>query len=232
MAKKDNSGIEIIESSEALRKEVFKVEGFFEKNKKAFAILGGIILLIAAMAVGYNYWTKNQEKEAQAAMFDAVYSFEADSLSAALKGQGGSDGLLAVADNYGSTKAGNLANLYAGIALMKENKFQDAITRLEKFSANDDVLQPRAFTLIGDAYLELGKNDDAIKYYDKAADYKPNKFATPGYMMKLANAYQVAKKNNDASEVYADLIEKYPSSVEAMLAKKYKSKLEGEIGGN
>lgn len=232
MAKKEKSGIEIIENSEALKKEVFKVEGFFEKNQKAVLGAGVVIAALVAGVFGYNYWNKNQEKEAQAAMFDAVYSFEADSTSQALKGQGGNEGLVAVADSYGSTKGGNLANLYAGIALMKEGKFNDAIARLEKFSANDDVLQPRAYTLIGDSYLELGKTDDAIKYYKKAADYKPNKYATPGYMMKLGTAYQEAKNNSEAVKVYASLIEKYPSAIESVLAKKYKSKLEAELGGN
>jgi len=232
MAKKEKSGIEIIEDSEALKKEVFKVESFFEKNRKLVAVAIGFVFGVLAGYFGYNYWNKTQEKEAQSALFDAVYSFEADSTSQALKGQGGNEGLLSVADNYGSTKAGNLANLYAGIALMKEGKFEDAIARLEKFSGDDDVLQPRAYTLIGDSYLELGKNDDAIKYYKKAADYKPNKYATPGYMMKLGNAYQEAKNNSEAVKVYASLIEKYPSAIESVLAKKYKSKLEAELGGN
>jgi TolA-binding protein len=232
MAKKEKSGIEIIEDSEALKKEVFKAEGFIEKNQKAFLGLGAVILLAVAGVFGYNYFSKGKEKEAQAALFDAVYSFEADSLSQALKGQGGNDGLLTVADNYGSTKAGNLANLYAGIALMKEGKFADAIARLEKFSANDDVLQPRAYTLIGDSFMEQGKSEDAIKYYKKAADYKPNKYATPGYLMKLGTAYQEAKNSAEAVKVYASLIDKYPSAIESVLAKKYKSKLEAEIGGN
>ncbi|MBX2952889.1 MAG: tetratricopeptide repeat protein [Leadbetterella sp.] len=232
MAKKEKSGIEIIENSEALRKEVFKVEGFFERNQKAVLGVVVVILALVAGAFGYNYWNKGQEKEAQVAMFDAVNSFEADSTSQALKGQGGNEGLESVADNYSSTKGGNLANMYAGIAFMKEGKFNEAIGRLEKFSANDDVLQPRAYTLIGDSYLELGKADDAIKYYKKAVDYKPNKFATPGYMMKLGIAYQEAKNNSEAVKVYASVIDKYPSAIESVLAKKYKSKLEAELGGN
>ncbi|ADQ17754.1 Protein of unknown function DUF2133 [Leadbetterella byssophila DSM 17132] len=232
MAKTEKSGIEIIEDAETLKKEVYKVENFFEKNQKGMIAAGVAILAVVGGFLGYNYWNKNQEKEAQAALYDAVYSFEADSTAQALKGQGGNEGLLSVADNYSTTKAGNLANLYAGIALMKEGKYTEAIERLDKFSANDDVLQPRAYTLIGDSYLELGKAEDAIKYYKKAADYKPNKYATPGYMMKLALAYQEAKKTSEAVQVYSSLIEKYPAAIETVQAKKYKSKLETELGGN
>ncbi|MCP9766716.1 tetratricopeptide repeat protein [Lacihabitans sp. LS3-19] len=230
MAKKDNSGIDIIENSEALKKEFFKYEGLLEKNSKLLTYIGAGIIGLVALYFGYKYYNDTQEKEAQAAIYDAVFSFESDSLSKALKGQGGNEGLLSVADNYGSTKAGKLANLYAGIAYMKEAKYAEAIERLDKFSADDQVLQGRAYSLIGDCYMETKKVEDAIKYYEKAVDFKPNKFATPAYMMKLAGAYTEAKKSKEAISVYADLVDKYPTGTEALLAKKYKSRLETESG--
>lgn len=230
MAKKDNSGIDLIENADALKKEFFKVEDIFEKNKKLLTIIGGIIVGVMALYYAYNYYTETQEKEAQAAMADAVFSFEADSLSQALKGQGGNEGLLAIADNYGSTKAGKLANLYAGIALMNQGNFKDAIDRLGNFSSSDQVVQGRAYCLMGDCYAELKNTSEAITYYKKASDYKPNKFATPGYLMKLANAYLEAKDNKSAIETYNTIIDKYPSSMENVMAKKGKSRLEAEAG--
>jgi TolA-binding protein len=230
MAKKDNSGIEIIESADALKKEFFKAEGFLEKNSKLLTIVGGGLLAIVALYFGYNYYTQTQEKEAQTALYDAVFSFEADSLNAALKGQGGNEGLLSVADNFGSTKAGKLANLYAGIALMNQSKFKEAIERLDNFSSSDEVVQGKAYALIGDCYMETKATQDAITYYKKAVDFKPNKFATPGYMMKLATAYTEAKDNKGALDVYASIIDQYPASQEVVMAKKYKSRLEAEAG--
>lgn len=230
MANKDNSGIDIIENSEALKKEFFKYEGLLEKNAKLLAYIGAGIIGIIVLYFGYKYYNDTQEKEAQSALYDAVFSFESDSLSKALKGQGGNEGLLSVADNYGSTKAGKLANLYAGIAFMKETKYAEAIERLDKFSADDQVLQARAYCLIGDCYMETKKIDDAVKYYEKAVNFNPNKFATPAYMMKLAGAYIEAKKSKEAISVYSSLLEKYPAGTEALLAKKYKSRLETESG--
>lgn len=230
MAKKDNHGIEIIENAEELKKEFFKYEGLLEKNKKVLSYIGGGILALVALYFGYKYWNQTQEKEAQAAMFDAVFSFEADSTAKALKGQGGNEGLLSIADNYSGTKAGELAGLYSGIALMSEGKYAEAIPQLEKFNANDQVLQAKAYCLIGDCYMETKKIDNAIEYYEKAANYKPNKFATAGYMIKLANAYSEAKNTKSAIEVYSNIINKYPTGTEAVLAKKYKSRLETESG--
>jgi TolA-binding protein len=230
MANKDNSGIDIIEDSEALKEKFFKYEGLLEKNSKLLAYIGAGIIGIVALYFGYKYYSDTQEKEAQSALYDAVFLFESDSLSKALKGQGGNEGLLSIADNYGSTKAGKLANLYAGIAFMKETKYAEAIERLDKFSADDQVLQGRAYCLIGDCYMETKKIEDAITYYEKAVNFKPNKFATPAYMMKLAGAYMEAKKSKEAISVYSSLLEKYPAGNESLLAKKYKSRLETESG--
>lgn len=230
MAEKENKGIDIIENADALKKEFFKYEGLLEKNSKILTYIGGAIIAIVALYFGYKYYTDSQEKEAQVALYDAVFSFEADSLNQALKGKGGNEGLLSVADNYSGTKAGKLASLYAGIALMKQAKYAEAIERLDKFSSDDQVLQARAYALIADCYMETKKVEDAISYYEKASNHKPNKFSTPGYMMKWAGALTEAKKTKEAAEVYTDIINKYPTGTETLLAKKYKSRLETEIG--
>ncbi len=230
MAKKVNSGIDIIENADALKKEFFKAEGLLEKNSKVLSYIGGGILALVALYFGYKYWNETQEKEAQTAIYDSFFAFEADSLNQALKGQGGNEGLISVGDNYPSTKGGKLANLAAGIVLMNQSKYKEAIERLDKFSSNDQVVQGKAYCLIGDCQMELKATDEAIKFYQKAVDYKPNKFATPGYMMKLALAFSEAKNPSSAIQIYSDLILKYPASTEATIAKKYKSRLETEAG--
>jgi TolA-binding protein len=48
--------------------------------------------------------------------------------------------------------------------------------------------------------------------------------------MKWANALSESKKTKEAVEVYSDIINKYPTGMETLLAKKYKSRLETEIG--
>ncbi len=230
MAKQDKSGIELIESAEALQKEFGKAENFFQSNKNLLTITGGVILAIALGFFGYKYWIDLQNKEAQAAMYDSVYYFESDSLDLALKGTGGNAGLLEVADSYGSTPAGNLAKFYVGVAYMKQGKFDDAIKYLEDFSASDVVVQGKAYALLGDAYMEKNNTAEAISFYEKAAAHHPNKFITPGYLMKLATANEAAGNKEGAIEAYSELIEKYPTSMDVLNATKFKSKLEAEAG--
>ena len=158
------------------------------------------------------------------------YYFEQDSLDLALNGTGGNLGLLEVAESYGSTDAGKLANFYVGTIYLQQGKFDESIDYLSNFSSSDLVLQGKAYCLIGDANLEKGNTAEAISAYRKAADYNANKFITPGYLMKLATAYETGNDNSGALGAYTEIVENYPNANEALTAKKYKSMLEAQAG--
>lgn len=227
---KKNSGLDFLEDPDALEGRLEDVGDFFQQNRNiVLGVLGGIVLL-ALGYFGYRFYISSQDETAQVEMFPSVYQLEADSLKKALNGDGKSPGLLSVADNYGATPAGNLADFYSGLALLKQGKYDEAIEHLKNFSSSDLLVQARAYALIGDAYVEKKSYDEAADYYQKAADYKPNKYFTPGYLMKLAITFEQAKETDKAIEAYNDIIEKYPQSAEAVNAKKYKSELEASVG--
>ncbi|KAA3440386.1 tetratricopeptide repeat protein [Rufibacter hautae] len=218
---------ELLENPDALADRLLKSESYVERHKNLFI---GIFVAIAAAVVGgflyyQNQQTKNQE--ALAAMFQAEYYLEADSLSKALNGDGQNDGFKAVADEYGSTKAGKLANFYAGVVSLKQGKYQEALNYLEEFKSDDLLLQARVYSLQGDANLELGKKEEAASLYKKAAEHKANDFFSPQYLMKAAVAHEAANQYAEAIEVYDRVINDYPLSPEVNEAKKYKARAEG-----
>ena len=147
-------------------------------------------MLIVAGIFGFRYYKNTQNTQAQNEMFQAVYYFEADSLDLALSGDGNNLGFVDIASEYAITDAGNLANFYAGTAYLKQNKYELAILYLEDFDSKDLLVQARAYSLIGDAYMELADYQNAADYYEKAAGYKPNKYFTPQYLMKAALAHE------------------------------------------
>jgi hypothetical protein len=57
-------------------------------------------------------------------MFQAVRYFESDSLNLALNGDGNNLGFLQIVEDYSGTKAGNLANYYAGVIYLKQGNFR------------------------------------------------------------------------------------------------------------
>lgn len=223
MAKKENNeSIEIIESPEALQQELTKVTGIFENNKSS-VILAGIAVIAAIVGYfGFSWYQTNQATEGEKKLYKAVYAFEADSLATAAKD------LAKVSDEFGGN-AQNLADLYLGITLIKQGKYDQAIEKLKNFKSSDLLVQARSLSLVGDAYSEKKSYADAIEFYQKAAEYKPNKFFSPGYLLKLANAQEANKQPKEALATYTEITEKYPQSAESVPAKKYKALLESSI---
>lgn len=197
-----------------------------EKYKNVLLILLGAVTIGIAGYFYYQYTLDESNKEAQNAIYPAVYFFEQDSLDKALKGDGKVLGLLDVAETFSGTKTAKLAHFYTGVIYLKQAKFEEAITHLKEFSSSDYLLQARAYSLTGDAYMELEKYDDAASYYQKASDYKTNEQFTPVYLMKLALSYESLKENKKASDTYDVILTKYPKSPELNDAKKYKARVD------
>ena len=225
MAKKEENK-DLLENPEVIQEKLMSVEDWFEHNPKtAIGIATGIMLLIGAF-FGYRYYMGNQDGLAQKEMFQAVHYFEADSLNLALNGDGNNLGFLQIIEDYGRTDAGNLANFYTGAIYLKQGKFPLAIFHLEDFSASDLLVQARAYSLMGDAYMEQKDFENAAKSYAKAAAYKPNKEFTPIYLMKEALAYEMLNEKEKAKAAYQTIIDKYWESSELQNAKKFKARLE------
>lgn len=231
MANKDTKNqdveFEILENPEQIKSRLERGEAFLRQNSKVFGgILIGAIVLIAGILF-FQINKQNQNKKAQAEMFQAVYYFEQDSTHLALNGDGSNKGFLKIVDEYSGTEAANLAHFYIGSIYLSEGKFELAVDHLKKFSADDYFVQARAFALLGDAQLELGNTKEAISSYKKAVDHKENKFFAPRYLAKLAVAYEEAGDLENAIKTYGIIEEKYFESFEYTNARKHKARLEG-----
>ena len=223
MAKKEKKDVmEMIESPEALQHEVSKLTGFFETNKSTTLVVGVVLIALVAGFFGLQWYKNSQDVEGEKKLFKAVYAFESDSLSAAAKE------MAKISDEFGANTQ-NLSDLYLGITLLKQGKYEQSIEKLKNFSSSDLLVQARAYSLIGDAYAEKKSFSEAINYYQKAAEYKPNKFFTPTYLLKLALAFEANKQLKEALDAYAQITDKFPGSAESVPAKKYKALLESSI---
>lgn len=200
------------------------IQLFYEKNKKMVQYVGGGLLVIIAAAVFYKFfYLPEQEKEAVDEVFWAQTAFERDSFRIALQGgpmvmsAGGQKpmmGFESIAENYGLTKTGNLANYYAGICYLRMGQFEKAIEFLQKYSGGDAVIAPIAIGATGDAYLEMKQNDEAIKYYLKAAEKDNNGFTTPFYLKKAGFVYELKTNYEEAIKTYERIKREYPQSAE------------------
>ena len=217
---------ELLENPEALKEKLIDAESWLERNPKTSIGIAVAVLLIVGGIFGFQYYKTSKNAEAQQEMFQAVYYFEQDSLAKALDGDDNSLGFKAIIEDYGMTDAANLASYYAGVCYLKQGEFKLGRLYLEDFSSNDVLVQARAYSLIGDTYMEEGNFADAAKYYGKAADYKSNKFFSPTYLMKQALAFEKLNEFDKATEVYDKIIADYVGSGEYQNAKKHKARLE------
>ncbi len=223
--KKKDEGIDVLEDPNAI---VDKASEFFssKRNKAVVFGVGGVLAAIVVAIAAYNYYITNQNNTAQEELFQAQFYFEADSLGLALNGDGNSFGFLEIIEEFPGTSAANLSSFYAGASYLRLGDFDGAVRYLKDFDSNDYLIQARAYSLIGDAYLEQDDFGNAIDYYERAANYKPNESFTPIYLKKLAIAQEQNGALNEAAETYGIIEKEYPNSSQIHDAKKQKARLQ------
>ena len=117
------------------------------KNKKA--IIYGIlaVIIIVGGYFAYNtYVAGPRQDEASTALAKGQDYFANQQFDKALNGDGaGYTGFKAIASDYSSTDAGNLANLYAGLCYANMNKWSDTAKYLEEYyHAEEEMISPDA----------------------------------------------------------------------------------------
>lgn len=207
---------------EAIQSTLGRSERFLEENQKSISIIIGAIIVIVVGYFAYQkFYVAPMEDEAQTQMFMAQNYFAQDSFKLALDGDGFNEGFLNVADEYGMTNTGALANYYAGISYLHLGDYDNAISYLKNFDASDDMITTMAIGAIGDAYIGKDQIDEAVTYFKKASERKTNEFITPLYLMKLGLVYENLDNKADALTAYETIKKEYPKSTEARKIDKY-----------
>ena len=206
---------------------IAKAQDFWTRYQKQITIALTVVVLAIAGWFGYrNFIVKPKAEKAIDAMFKAEEYYRMDSLQKALNGDGINWGFVRVIKEYGGTKAGNLARFYAGDCYLKTGDFNNAAKQLKEFSTSEKQVQARAYKLLGDAYSELGKTDDAISYYKKASSHFPEDLHNSAEALFFAAALsEKSGKTNEAIELYKQVKDKFPNTVAANESDKYLAKL-------
>jgi tetratricopeptide (TPR) repeat protein len=208
-----------------------KTEAWVEKNQNVILYTVIAIAVIALGLWGYTEFILGPkgeealEESVQANEFyqQAVNSTgeQQDSLfNLALEGGEGKYGLLKIADEYSGTDAGNIANYQIGMAYLNLGgaNYQKAIDYLTAYDGGGSIMEAYANAGIADALVQVGQEEDAISYYNKAADIVPNEFTTPKYLLKSAQASLNTGDNSAAIKNLERIEEEYPEAPEAQTA--------------
>ena len=215
---------------------VEKAKGFWAKFSKPIIYVGTAVILVVGGWLAYkNFVAKPNEEKAAELIFPAEklfgkmaqQGFNKDSINLVLNGGNGiATGVLKIANSYGGTTSGNRAHFIAGACYLHSNDFNNAIKHLKDFSTDATQIQTAAYLMLGDAFSELKKNDDAYCYYKKAAGYNTkDEFMTSEALFKSALFAESIGKSEDAISAFQKLKEAYPKSSHVNDVDKYLARL-------
>jgi tetratricopeptide (TPR) repeat protein len=202
-------------------------KGFWEQNKKFILIGGGALILLVGGWFGYKkFYSEPNNEKANEAIWKAQQYLDKDSIKLALNGDGQSAGFEKVAKNYSGTKAGNMAKYYTGLCYLKLSDFNKAVTYLKDYSPETKSAQALTYRLLGDAYSELNKNDEAIDYYEKAGNaFTEDEGQSAESLFRAGLKSEVIGKNENAIKYYKEIKEKFPKSERGYQVDKYLARL-------
>jgi predicted negative regulator of RcsB-dependent stress response len=212
---------------EGEKNPIDQFQHLWERYGKLLSYVLAVIILVVGGFLGYKYFVSEpNEKKADIAMFHAEEYYRMDSARLALNGDNVNAGFLKIISRFSGTKAANLADFYAGSCYLKLGDYNNAVKYLKDFSTPAEQVQIRAYGLLGDAYSELNKKEDAVDQYKKAGTYfeKDNLFS-PEYLFRAGYLYESMGKTQEAIEMYQLIKDKYPASPRGYDIDKYLARL-------
>lgn len=214
-----NKTEQVLEATENINNR----EAFFMKYKKAILIaVAAIIVVIAGVFLYISQISGPREEKASTALSKGQTYFNNEMFEQAVNGDGaGFAGFAKLADEYSGTKAGNLANLYAGLCYANLGKWAEAQKSLDAFSTEDDqMISPASQAALGDAYAHLNQLDKAVDAFKKAADMADSKAEddannslSPIFLIKAGEVLESQGKKDEALKIYQDIKKKYVNSM-------------------
>jgi tetratricopeptide (TPR) repeat protein len=241
MAAKNKTEVveQVVESGTSKINEVEGLAGvmnFFKKYQNYFFI--GIIAILLGV-IAYTFFGKkaNPKKDAQsfASMQFALSAMSKDSFELALNGDGTNPGLLAVIKKASGTSTEKIARMEAAKCYLQTDKPQLAFKMLEDADGFGKQINARRLSLMGDAKSELATGSEptnvklaqeAIDYYEKAANQFPEDTYSANYLFRAAQLSEKIGKNEDAKKTYFKIKEKYTDNTAVIRdVEKYLGKL-------
>lgn len=204
----DETIVDLIEARES-------AQSWFDKNRQMIVTVAGVAVLLIVGFVAYKLlYQQPREKQALSQMYKAEQAFSQDSTTKALTDAGGGyPGFIKIVEDYGSTNAGDVANLYAAQAYMKESNYKVALDYLSDYDGGGKLGSVLKNGLKGDAYSELGDMDKALSAYKKASK-SDNEFFAPYFLLKYGMLSEKQGNTSDALSAYESIKRDYPNSVQ------------------
>lgn len=215
MAKNKKNGMAV----EAAVEEVSLVQ----KNLRKIVICVGAVVAIVVAVVLWITYAGNRNQKAAEALYPSEQLFQQGQYEKALNGDGQQVlGLIEVAKQYSSTKAGNVAKLYAGLAYAQLGNLEEAEKYLKDFDTKgDEMISPAAIGALGNVYAQMEQNDKAVETLVKAAKKAGNVVLSPLFLVQAGEILEAEGKADEALKLYEEVKAHYAASLQGQEIDKY-----------
>jgi tetratricopeptide (TPR) repeat protein len=195
----------------------FEATTWYEANKKIVnGVLGGVVIL-AIVIVAYMNNVNSNNTKANTELGKVLSYYDQGKFDVAIGGnlQENIRGLQSIVDDYGSTKAGELAKFYLASAYFAQNDYDKALKLFLDVSVNDDMINASAFAGAGACYEAKSDYEKAASTYEKAAFKSAKDVNSAENMFHAARNYLAAGKKEKAAELFKKVKKEFPTSIVA-----------------
>lgn len=204
-----------------------RVEAYFYNNYRTIIGVGAGLIIVAALSVGYYFYSQSQEDQAQQMLGFAEEMYRNGNYEQALTGNQEEmvAGFNDIIENYPRTDAANLAYYYAAVCEYELNNPQEALSHIKEHEPAQGILGVGPVSFHAAVLNELERYENAGDQYVRAAEWNINEATTPYNLLKAAQSFQLAERNQRAFDLVERMLDEYPDHDMADQAERLKGRL-------
>jgi len=192
----------------------FEATNWYQANKKLVnGVLTGVVIL-AIVIVAYMNNVSSNNLKATTELGKVLPYYDQGKFDLAIGGnlQDNIRGLQSIVEEYGSTKAGELAGFYLANSYFAQGDFEKALKYYLSVDVKDDMITASALAGAGACYEAKGDNAKAASLYEKAAFRSSKDVNVPENMFHAAQNYMLSGNKEKAIELFKKVKKDFPTS--------------------
>ncbi|MCX6135800.1 MAG: tetratricopeptide repeat protein [Ignavibacteriales bacterium] len=192
----------------------FEATSWYETNKKIVnGVLAGVVVLAILIVAYVNNVTSNNQK-ATTELGKVLPYYDQGKYDLAINGnlQENIRGFQSIVDDYGSTKAGELAGFYLANCYFAQGDYDKALKYYLNVSVKDDLISASSLAGAGACYEANGDHAKAASSYEKAAFMSAKDVNVPENMFHAAQNHILAGNKEKAVELLKKVKKDYPNA--------------------
>ncbi|HLF19539.1 MAG TPA: tetratricopeptide repeat protein [Bacteroidota bacterium] len=196
----------------------FEARSWVEEHRRLAGYLVGIPILIVVGSFLWNLNLKESNETATAKLSKVIAFYDQGRYEEAMNGapqEGLIQGLVAIVNEHGKTKSGQIAKLYLANCYFAKGDYNKALELYLGADFDDKMLAASALGGAAACHEAMSQFEDAASYFEKAASKNMTGLQAPENLHHAAANYTLTGKKERAVELLKKLKKEFPESTYA-----------------